>query len=181
MPAKSIRLLLTVSSLAPIGFVLLAGLLWARQLNWNYLVVIGVPTVLAAILAWFVWIWAVKRVPVRILAVREVRSADRDALAFLLTYALPIVAIKNINDLHTFNGGALAAFTCFAFVVVYKLNLMHVNPLLGLVGFHFYEIQGKSGRTYLYVGKGLGPDGDELRVRWLSEDICVEAGDERPT
>jgi hypothetical protein len=179
MPAKSIRFLLTLSSIAPIGFVLMAGLLWTGQLTWFYVVVFGGPMLLLAVTAWLVCIWAVKRVPSDVLAVDEIKSADRDALGFLLAYALPIVAIKNVQDLQNFNGGALAAFAVLASIVIYKLNLMHVNPLLGLAGFHFYEVLAKSGRTYLYVGRALGSGGDELRVRWLSADICLEARDER--
>jgi len=175
MPAKSIRFLLTLSSIAPIGFVTLAGLLWSGQLQWYYLVVFGVPMLLGALVAWLICIWAMQRVPPTILAVVSVKSADRDALGFLLAYALPIVAIKNVQDLQNFNGGALLAFSVLALVVVYRLNLMHVNPLLGLVGFHFYEVLAKSGRTYLYVGKTLGSAGDELKVRMLSADVCLEA------
>ena len=178
MPAKIIRFLLTLSSVAPIGLVLVAGLLWAGQLTWYLAIMIGAPVLLLSALTLLLIAWVPTRIPVSVLAVAEVKSADRDVLAFLLAYALPVLAVRNAQDLSSFNAGAALALVALFIIVIYRLNLMHVNPLLGLVGFHFYEVKAKSGRTYLYVGKSLGSDGDELRVRMLSPDVCLEAGDE---
>jgi len=37
------------------------------------------------------------------------------------------------------------------FLAVYHSNSFHFNPLLGCVGFHFYEVKCDDGMTYLLV------------------------------
>jgi hypothetical protein len=38
-------------------------------------------------------------------------------------------------------------------VVLVQLQILHVNPLLGILGFHFYEIENVDGDTALLVSR----------------------------
>ncbi len=67
--------------------------------------------------------------------VKAVRM-DREALAFLIAYALPLVTGK--DPMHLL---ALAVFMVLTSLVLVQLQILHVNPLLGMLGFHFYHVE----------------------------------------
>jgi hypothetical protein len=37
--------------------------------------------------------------------------------------------------------------------VLWTTHALHVNPVLGLIGFHFYEVETQEGVTYLLITK----------------------------
>jgi hypothetical protein len=93
------------------------------------------------------------------LAVRELQSEpvgivkatrmDRESLAFLVTYALPLIAQ---SEDHT-NFAALLVFAFVVALVLVQLQIFHVNPLLGILGYHFYELEVSNGDMALAISK----------------------------
>ena len=71
---------------------------------------------------------------------------DKEALGFLVAYALPVVASKDPTNL-----AALAVFMLMVGLVLVQLQILHVNPLLGMLGFHFYQVELENSDTALVI------------------------------
>jgi hypothetical protein len=101
--------------------------------------------------------------------IKKATRLDKEALAFLVTYALPLIAQ---GDNRT-NLAALAVFVAVVGLVLVQLQILHVNPLLGSLGFHFYEIERADGDSALVVSRsrhlpGVAAQGQRLGpALWL--------------
>ena len=81
--------------------------------------------------------------------IKKATRLDKEALAFLVTYALPLIGQ---GDDHT-NLAALAVFMVVVALVLVQLQILHVNPLLGIFGYHFYEIERADGDSALVLSR----------------------------
>jgi len=81
--------------------------------------------------------------------VKSIKNSDKEVLTFLLAYMLPLVPAK------TFGLDGHIATTAFVigvlFLAVYHSNAFDFNPLLGLCGYHFYEVQKDDDMTVLLI------------------------------
>src|SRR5437870_1052010 len=73
------------------------------------------------------------------LMITKALRRDKDALGFLVAYALPLVVSGEQTRLF-----ALVVFVVIVGFTLVQLQILHVNPLLGMLGFHFYEVELKS-------------------------------------
>lgn len=89
------------------------------------------------------------------LAISKAVRMDKEALGFLVAYALPLVASKDPTNLI-----ALSVFMLMVGLVLVQLQILHVNPLLGMLGFHFYQVELKNSDTALVItrSRDLPPD-----------------------
>ncbi|MBV9533629.1 MAG: hypothetical protein JO283_21835, partial [Bradyrhizobium sp.] len=79
----------------------------------------------------------------------SIEAADRENMEFLILYLLPLFTTQ-FKDLQW--NVWLPAITTFAAVVATGYSY-HFNPLLGLMGCHFYKVETKEGVTYVLVTK----------------------------
>ncbi len=83
------------------------------------------------------------------LKVKSIKSSDKEVMTFLLAYLLPLIPAKTIG----ISGHYLTivfVFTMF-FLAIYYSNAFDFNPLLGLCGYHFYEVQSEDGMAFLLI------------------------------
>lgn len=73
---------------------------------------------------------------------------DKDAVGFLIAYALPLVVSDSATQLP-----ALAVFVMIVGLLLVQLQILHVNPLLGMLGFHFYEVELTNSDTALVISR----------------------------
>ena len=79
------------------------------------------------------------------ITIKKAKSADKEVIGFFVAYVLPLL----------FRGGRspdLGAWLMSAGMLLFVLwstHALHVNPVLGLFGFHFYEVDTARGVTYL--------------------------------
>lgn len=162
------RLLLVATSMAPVAIVYGASRLpsdWASFFTW--LVVAALLTLICL----SVLRVARKHGERETLAVVAGESKDGEVLAFLVAYVLPLIA----QDQTSTNPWALIAFLLIMAVVVYRCNIYHVNPLLGMLGYHFYTTKASSGTTYLVLSKRpKPPKKGDLAVVVLSPFLALE-------
>jgi len=83
------------------------------------------------------------------IGIKKASRLDKEVLAFLVTYALPLIA----KDTASNNLAALIVFVIVVGIVLVQLQILHVNPLLGILGFHFYEVEGVDGDSALVVSR----------------------------
>lgn len=74
-------------------------------------------------------------------------NVDRDILVFVVTYLLPLFTQSPADlDYRT-----LLGVLVLIGAMVYQSGMYHVNPLLGLFGYHFHQIDHPGGGTYLLL------------------------------
>lgn len=79
--------------------------------------------------------------------ISSVKSADSEIVGFMIAYLLPLISAADSTV-----SLPLMTFVLILFlVVVWTSNAYHVNPLLGIFGYHFYEVTTESGVTYLLM------------------------------
>ena len=104
----------------------------------------------------------------------SVEAADRENIAFLLLYLLPLFTAQfdNLNWQVW-----LPAILIFAAVVATGYNY-HFSPLLGLMGWHYYKVETKEGVTYVLITKRQIRSASEvISVGQLTEYIVIELGE----
>lgn len=89
---------------------------------------------------------SLEKLPIKI---STVKTADSEIVGFVLVYLLPLM-----NESQTPVSKPMLVFIgALFFFIVYSSNSYHFNPLLGFLGFHFYEIEIEGGITFILVSK----------------------------
>jgi hypothetical protein len=83
------------------------------------------------------------------LEIKSIKNSDKEVMTFLLAYLLPLVPAKTL-----YFGGHVATgifVFCMFFLAIYHSSAFDFNPLLGLCGYHFYEVQSADGMSFLLI------------------------------
>ena len=104
-------------------------------------------------------------------SVVSVEAADRENMGFLLLYLLPPFT----SQFDSLNWQIwIPTIIVFGAVVATGYSY-HFNPLLGLMGWHFYKVGTKEGVTYILITKKqLRNTIDAIEVGQLTEYIVME-------
>jgi hypothetical protein len=147
---KLAKFLLVATSLAPIlGAVAVnqysQGKPWE---DWSVWLVIGL---LLALICWGVLEYSAKNIQLQQITITEFDSEDHETLAFLIAYLLPFISAKDM----AFTGDWLtgAYILGVIFLVITHSGAFHFNPVMGLLGYHFYKIKIASGSTVILISK----------------------------
>lgn len=98
----------------------------------------------------YFFIRAVRRSTVpEMLVVLEQKPADKDVLGFVLAYVLPAVAFT-MSEIDTL---ALLVASVFSVMILWRTDVLHVNPVVALQGYRFLEIQESTGLGGLLLTK----------------------------
>ncbi len=88
--------------------------------------------------------YGLEKLPVKIIAVKTV---DKEIVGFLLVYLLPLINQTN----NTISFPVLVFIAVIFFFIVLNSHAYHFNPLLGLFGYHFYEVTIEGNITYVLI------------------------------
>ena len=100
-----------------------------------------------------------------------VEAADRESIAFLLLYLLPLFT----KEIASFNWQVWFPVLLIFGTVVATGYTYHFNPLLGLIGWHFYKVNTKEGVTYVLITKKhLRNATEAITVGQLTEYIVID-------
>lgn len=83
------------------------------------------------------------------LEITSIEAADRENIAFLLLYLLPLINGDASSPDYFVSALVLLVFG----VVVATGHSYHFNPLLGIFGWHFYRVSISEGVTYVVLTK----------------------------
>ncbi|WCL50707.1 hypothetical protein [Leptospira sp. GIMC2001] len=75
--------------------------------------------------------------------IKKLKTADHEVVAYLVTYLVPFLANISIEN-------AFIIYTII-FISIYNSNAYHFNPLIGLLKYHFYEIETNTNISYILV------------------------------
>ncbi len=112
-----------------------------------------------------------KKLPTQDLMTVKVKPADKEVLAFLLSYLLPFFPKQDA----AFGGEVVTALTVVFVIgfIVFHSSAYTFNPLLAVIGYHFYEVEA-GGMTYLLITRQQlhGPQ-NKFIVRHLCDYIFI--------
>ncbi|MCG6157686.1 hypothetical protein [Rubinisphaera margarita] len=170
MLRKSIKLLLVGTAMAPVLVVMGVDQLFRDGFQgWAslpfLLFVIAASLFLIAICVMHV---AKKSGEKMSLRVCKAKNSDKEVITFLVAYLLPVLSdheylFREINVPTLF-------ILALVSIAVYHSNAFDFNPLLGMLGYHFYEVEDDDHFPYLLISSTpIKKPCQELRVTKLFE------------
>ncbi|MCF1743276.1 hypothetical protein [Paradevosia shaoguanensis] len=165
------KLLLVLTAISPVALVYA----WVLYANCNYLVA-GVLVALSAVLLLLCWLLlraANDQLERSTFKPVSVEAADRENIAFMLLYLSPLFT----SDFGSLNLSVLIpSIVIFAVMSATGYNY-HFNPLLGLLGWHFYRVTSPDGVTFVLITRRqLRRAGQETIVGQLTDYILIDVG-----
>jgi len=146
MLGRLIRVLLALTAIAPLA-VSFSYIYAAKEHKYQYAVIAALTCILLGALS----LWIIEKASARLeqlpIVIQKAKSADKEVIGFFVAYALPLVFRgQSAPDLDAWlMAGGMLLF------VLWSTHSMQVNPVLGMFGFHFYEVETKDGITYLMI------------------------------
>lgn len=173
MFSKVAKLSLVATSFAPvlltIGWVrLVDGEIWPDAIS--YFVAAVITVVLCLILI------GAARTQLEVIPFHptSISTADAEIVGFVLAYLLPFVDAAGISVKPSVFWFVMALLG----LVVWSTNSYHVNPVLGLLGFHFYEVTTEGDITFVLITRrNLRESGKITSVVQLTEYMVMEVRD----
>jgi hypothetical protein len=106
------------------------------------------------------------------LVVAHSRPQDGDVLAYIATYLIPFFGL----DLsHRHQAIAFAGFLLVLMIVYVNSNMLFVNPLLTVVGYHTFEVEDPDGHTYTLIARRRDVEpGKTLRPSQITRSLRLE-------
>lgn len=144
MPSVIARGILFLSGYAPL-FLIFSIQYYSKYGKWALL-----PALLGlfAVLWMFAWIrWVRRAAPVPI-SVKNVRRKDAEVIAYIFAYVFPFLGLDLDNNASTIG---LGVFFVVLMVLNVSSNMVHINPMLNLFGYHVYEIDTDSDEDHTII------------------------------
>lgn len=91
------------------------------------------------------------RLEVLSVTLSKAKTSDREVIGFLLAYVVPLAL--GAGQIPQIDKWAVGFLVLFFGAVVWGTQAYDFNPLLGLIGYHFFEIELQSGITYVLITK----------------------------
>lgn len=134
-----------------------------------------------ALLFWAIMAQAGRVVEEERKELKDVSSMEKEPLAFLVAYALPVVTAtaKPATGDAMAGAAALLAFVVVMAIVVWQQQLFYVNPLAAMMGCHFFSGTRESGEKVLVVSRRKVTSIKSMRVAVLSEYLWLEVDAEQ--
>jgi hypothetical protein len=161
---------LVLTSLAPMALVQAAVEFGSGARAAGYAYLAGALLLLAIYRG--LW-WGVRKwnTPVR-MEVSAPSFKESEPLGFLVAYALPLVGRPHAGSLP-----GLCVFAVLMGLVVWQQQLFYVNPLLALLGFHFFSAKNDRGAQILIIARTKVLSSGLLSVIVLSDYLWLDSGE----
>jgi hypothetical protein len=152
MPSLPVRLLLFISSYFPLAVILCIFLLdpqhpWLIAGHVAAVVILGVGLLGLVIMVLYVKAIAPARVAFHE-KITDLERHDGDVMSYIASYVVPFVTF-------TLGGwqqiSALVIFLLLLLVIYVSSNMIYVNPMLTLFGYHLYEIKIENSASSHYL------------------------------
>lgn len=166
MPSVIARLCIFVSSYFPLACIV-AFLFWRSQRLLSLVVLITAALGLAGMLLYLRYAAALAP---SLVVVERVERIDAEATSYIVTYFIPFLALPSDTWEH---GAALIILYLVLCVLYVTANMIHINPMLNLLGYHLYEITVIDGGEYALISRRRVRRGEHVRVCSIGEGILL--------
>jgi len=134
----------------------------------------GTVAVLCLLLLWLFLCIVKRQIPEASLQATSIEFADQRVLEFLLAYMLPVFSATSLDSMY----GSLL-LTVYSLVIVgiaiMKGNVFQFNPIMAMLGYHFYCVTSASNIQYLVVSrKTYHRAARTIRYKALSDYMFLE-------
>ena len=168
MPSLLIRFLLCVSSYFPLTVIFAIQFFFKGQ-RWAGIVALAIGA--AGLIGISVYLRFARRLNSIHIKIESVTRRDGEAMTYIVSYLLPFIALPS-GDTASFV--SLGIFLFVLFVLYMNSDMMHINPMLNLSGWHIYEITLPDGETRALVSHRRARKGRETKVIQMGDDILLE-------
>ncbi|MBB2198803.1 hypothetical protein HLH44_15305 [Gluconacetobacter sp. 1c LMG 22058] len=142
------RVMLSLTSVCPI-FISLAYVEYFRECHFYMALFFIVLFFVIVLLARTIINLSKKKLEIIPISIKKAKSTDKEVISFCASYALPVIFRSNsVSDLQSW----LVAASILFFVLL-MTNAMPANPVLGVLGYHFYEVDSDAGMGYVLITK----------------------------
>ncbi len=170
MPSLLIRVLLFASSYLPL-FVILSVRHWEKYRS----VCIGLLVLGAVSLAALVvfWLYARKNTKAEFTIVTSSPN-NAEAMSYIVSYIIPFLDLP-FDELR--NAISLAVFFFMLGVIYVQSNMIHINPLLNLMGWFIYEVETDRGTGFSLVTRRRHVGRGKHRFVKIGDNLLLEVRD----
>ncbi len=169
MPRLLIRCILFFSSYFPLMSIF-SIFLWRKHLH-SALGILGFGIFCLLVMALY-FFRQLRRGGVSQTKITEVQRRDENVMAYIASYLIPFVTFPLDSLEQTL---ALLVFIGVLLIVYVNSNMVYINPMLNLVGYHLYEITIETDKMsrYLITCQSVKPDRTLYFVE-IGDHICLE-------
>ena len=130
---------------------------------------------LLVFLCWAVLAYAAKHAQKHALHIKEFERDNKEVLAFLVAYLLPFLSNDKLGFTVDWLTGAYVLGLIF--LVVAHAGAFHFNPVMGLLGYHFYAVKDGDGVSNLLISRvELARPGKDVATVRLTQNIYLHTG-----
>lgn len=145
MLSRIVRTMLSFTAISPI-FISLAYVALCDK-NWDF-VDVFIALFFASISVAF---WIIEEAKKRLAGIRfpikKAKKTDNKIIAFGVFYAFPLM----FEDTYHIDFMSLLVASCVLISVLFITGFMPINPVLGLLGYHLYNVNTISNRKYTLI------------------------------
>lgn len=162
------RLLLFLSSYFPLSLIFF--FLFAAKHRWASLIILLVGVIgFSGMVVYLQKANTIAPLPVKVVGVQR---CDGEAISYIVSYIIPFLAVPFSS---WEQGIALSIFFLVIGFLYVNSNLIHINPMLNLIGYHVYEITLEDGGVcFVITRRRRIKRGDILLINIIAEHILLE-------
>ncbi len=169
MPSIIARILLFLSSYFPLFVIFFC--LYIGKNTWFAISCLGFG-VLGLWGFWRFWRYMRKHIGPEKIQVVTIRSDAGESMSYIVSYIIPFLSISTNEQQQQF---ALGVFFFMIAVLYVTSNMIHVNPMLSLLGYRIYEITLSTGSPHTLISRRRIIPNQSLKVVKVSENLFVES------
>jgi len=102
----------------------------------------------------------------------SVQRKDSEVMSYIVTYIIPFIGL----DLSIFaNLFSLCLFFLMLMIIYINTNLIHINPMMNIFGYHIYEIENISGTIQTIISKKARlVKNDRIEIIMIGDNLFME-------
>jgi hypothetical protein len=165
MPNTLIKIFLFLSSYFPLAVIFLI-IYYNTQL---YIGLFSFFIGLIGFLGLLIFLKKLKKITPISYIVDSINKKDNESISYIVTYIIPFLSIPLTG------WQPIVAIIIFLFIVgtlYVNSDMIHINPVLNLLGFHLYEITSQN-NTYFILSKIKIRKNEIIKAITISDDILM--------
>lgn len=140
--------MLVLTSLSPV-LITYAFILFLENESWKKISIVLLAITVLVLLCTLILRICKRRMEVINFPIESIKTADSELIGFFIAYLMPFVTFS--SDEHS--EVILIFIICLFILIIWGTHSYHTNPLLTIMGYHFYEVTTPQNVSYLLVTK----------------------------
>lgn len=168
MPSLLVRLILCLTSYLPLTVI------FAVQYYFNKKYITAVLLLVIGIVGLIItemYLLTAKRLNPRSMSIQSMNKRDGEVMSYIVSYLLPFIALPSGSLADKIS---LGIFLIVLIVLYINSDMLHINPILSLTGWHVYDVSLTNGENYILLSRRAARKGREMKVINVCEDILME-------